>query len=207
MDKNFLVENVVYLTNYPIKSISRFLGKGCAEWPGWGWSVSNERQFFSTTSTLSPLYLCNVTKQLFPLFWWGQKLTTIKIKNVHFSSLNIFSLDQQGGSEIKTLTLVKVREVGEGYYRVSIFEAAWAEMKMSTILKSNSKFKSSLSKSWIHNENWNISNRAFYRCRQANFGYGHLILSRNQFSLLPQRPLKMTLAIKVVKIDHLATLV
>ncbi len=36
---------------------------------------------------------------------------------------------------------------------------------------------------------------------QAKFAYGGLILSFSQFLLLPQRPLKMMLALKVVKID------
>ncbi len=41
----------------------------------------------------------------------------------------------------------------------------------------------------------------FHRFRQSKFAYGGSILNLSQFSLLPQQPLKMTLAIKVVKID------
>jgi hypothetical protein len=37
-------------------------------------------------------------------------------------------------------------------------------------------------------------------CRQAKFAYGGLILSSSQFMPLPQQPLKMTFAIKAVKI-------
>jgi hypothetical protein len=42
----------------------------------------------------------------------------------------------------------------------------------------------------------------FRRFKQAKFAYAGLVLSsRSQFLLLPQRSLKMTLAIKVLKID------
>jgi hypothetical protein len=41
----------------------------------------------------------------------------------------------------------------------------------------------------------------FHRLRQAKFAYGGSILGMSQFLLLPHHPLKMTLAIKVVKID------
>jgi hypothetical protein len=41
----------------------------------------------------------------------------------------------------------------------------------------------------------------FHRFRQAKFAYGGLILSSSQFMLLLLWPLKMILAIKVVKID------
>ncbi len=41
----------------------------------------------------------------------------------------------------------------------------------------------------------------FHRFRQAKFAYGGLILSSSQFTLLPQRSLKMILALKVDKID------
>jgi hypothetical protein len=41
----------------------------------------------------------------------------------------------------------------------------------------------------------------FQRFRQAKFAHGGSILSSSQFLLLHQQPLKMTLAIKVVKID------
>jgi hypothetical protein len=40
----------------------------------------------------------------------------------------------------------------------------------------------------------------FHRFRPAKFAYGGSILSSSQFFILPQWPLKMTLAIKVVKI-------
>jgi hypothetical protein len=36
---------------------------------------------------------------------------------------------------------------------------------------------------------------------QAKFAYGDLILSSSQFLLLIQQPMKMTLAMKVIKID------
>ncbi len=41
----------------------------------------------------------------------------------------------------------------------------------------------------------------FHRFRQAEFYNSSSILSSSQFLLLPQRPLKMTIDIKVVKID------
>jgi hypothetical protein len=41
----------------------------------------------------------------------------------------------------------------------------------------------------------------FHRFQQAKFPYGDLILSSSQFLLLTQRPLKIILAIKVVKSD------
>ncbi len=37
--------------------------------------------------------------------------------------------------------------------------------------------------------------------QEAKFSYGGFILSTSQYLLLPQQPLKMRLAIKVVKID------
>ncbi len=40
-----------------------------------------------------------------------------------------------------------------------------------------------------------------HRFRQSKFAYGDSILSMSQLLLLPQQPLKATLAIKVVKID------
>ena len=43
--------------------------------------------------------------------------------------------------------------------------------------------------------------RAFHRFGQAEIAYGGLVLGLSQFSILPQLPLKMTLASKVVKID------
>jgi hypothetical protein len=36
----------------------------------------------------------------------------------------------------------------------------------------------------------------FHRARQAEFAYGGSILSSSQFLLLPQQPIKTTLAIK-----------
>jgi len=50
-------------------------------------------------------------------------------------------------------------------------------------------------------EKTQITYSVFHRFGQAKFAYGDLILSSSQFSLLPQRPLKMTHAVKVVKID------
>jgi hypothetical protein len=41
----------------------------------------------------------------------------------------------------------------------------------------------------------------FHWFRQAKFAHGGLILSSSQFLLLPQQPLNITLAVKVVKID------
>jgi hypothetical protein len=41
----------------------------------------------------------------------------------------------------------------------------------------------------------------FHQFRKAKFAYGGLILSSSQFLLLPQLPLKMELASKVVKVD------
>jgi hypothetical protein len=41
----------------------------------------------------------------------------------------------------------------------------------------------------------------FHRFRHPKFTYRGLILGSSQFFLLPQRPLKMTLAVKVVKIE------
>jgi hypothetical protein len=41
----------------------------------------------------------------------------------------------------------------------------------------------------------------FRQFGQAKFAFGGFILSLSQFLLQPQQPLKMTLAIKVVKID------
>ncbi len=41
----------------------------------------------------------------------------------------------------------------------------------------------------------------FHQFRQTKFAYGGSILSSSHFFLLPQRPLKTKLAIKVVKID------
>jgi hypothetical protein len=40
-----------------------------------------------------------------------------------------------------------------------------------------------------------------HRFRQAKFGYGGLISSSSQFLILPYRPLKTSLAIKVIKND------
>jgi hypothetical protein len=50
----------------------------------------------------------------------------------------------------------------------------------------------------------------FHQFRQAKFAYGGLVLNSSQFLLLTQRPLKTTLALKVVKIEksgYLATLI
>jgi hypothetical protein len=41
----------------------------------------------------------------------------------------------------------------------------------------------------------------FHQFRQAKFGNGGLIINLSQFLQLPQQPLKMMLAVKVVKID------
>jgi hypothetical protein len=41
----------------------------------------------------------------------------------------------------------------------------------------------------------------FHQFRKAKFAYNGSILSSSQFLILPQQLLKMTLAIKVVKID------
>ncbi len=41
----------------------------------------------------------------------------------------------------------------------------------------------------------------FHQIKQAKFAYGGIILSSSQFLLLPQLPLKMELASKVVKVD------
>jgi len=41
----------------------------------------------------------------------------------------------------------------------------------------------------------------FHGFGQANFAYGGSILGLSQFTLLPQLPLRMTLNLKVVKID------
>jgi hypothetical protein len=43
--------------------------------------------------------------------------------------------------------------------------------------------------------------RAFHGLGKAKFAYGGLILGSNQFTLLPQLSLKMTLDLKVVKVD------
>jgi hypothetical protein len=41
----------------------------------------------------------------------------------------------------------------------------------------------------------------FHQLRQAKFAYGGLTLSSSRFSLLTQRPLKMTLTIRGIEID------
>jgi len=43
--------------------------------------------------------------------------------------------------------------------------------------------------------------RAFHRFGQAKFPYGGLVLGSSQISLLPKLPQKMTVSLKVVKID------
>jgi len=56
---------------------------------------------------------------------------------------------------------------------------------------------------WPYNyNNYNYSTyRAFHRFVQAKIAYGGLVLGSSQFLILPQLPLKMMLASKVVKID------
>jgi len=53
--------------------------------------------------------------------------------------------------------------------------------------------------------------KVFYRFGQAKFGYGGSISGSNQFTLLPQPPLKMMLDLKVVKKglgnNHLTSLI
>ncbi len=43
----------------------------------------------------------------------------------------------------------------------------------------------------------------FHLCRQAEFDYGDSILSSNRFSMLAQQPLKISLALQVVKVVYL----
>jgi len=50
-------------------------------------------------------------------------------------------------------------------------------------------------------KNQKSSNRAFHGFGQDKFPYGGSVLGSSQFTPLPQLPLKMTLDLKVVKID------
>jgi len=53
----------------------------------------------------------------------------------------------------------------------------------------------------------NMIYREFHRFGQAKFADGGSILGSIQFTLLPQLPLKMMLNLKVVKNNHLASLI
>ncbi len=66
-------------------------------------------------------------------------------------------------------------------------------------LEATSEIRKEFSKCKINCSNNNYS--VFHRFRQAKFAYGGSILSLSQFLLLPELPLKMKLASKVVKIN------